>query len=74
MGSILGCIRLQMLTMLPVVALLGAQHYEASTGTCLSMVTVIVHPDLMSRNVRKPIFRVSDQVQHKLACTVTEAG
>ena len=28
----------------------------------------------LSRNARKPVFGVSDQVRHKPACTVTEAG
>ena len=28
----------------------------------------------MSRDARKPVFGVSDQVQHKPACTVTEAS
>ena len=28
----------------------------------------------MSLVVRKPVFRVSDQVQHKLDCTATEDG
>ena len=28
----------------------------------------------MSRDARNPIFGVSDQVRHKPACTVTEAG
>ena len=27
----------------------------------------------MSRNVRKPVVGVSDQVRHKLVCTVTES-
>ena len=29
---------------------------------------------LMSLVVRKPVFRVSDQVQHKMGCTVTQDG
>ena len=28
----------------------------------------------MSCDARKPVFRVSDQAQHRLACTVTETG
>ena len=28
----------------------------------------------LSRDERKPVFRVSDQVRHKSACKVTEAG
>ena len=28
----------------------------------------------MSRDVRKPVFGVSDQVRHKPACTATEDG
>ena len=28
----------------------------------------------MSRDARKPVFGVSDQVRHKSACAVTEAG
>ena len=28
----------------------------------------------MSRDVRKPVFRVSDQVRHKPGCTATEDG
>ena len=30
--------------------------------------------NILSREVRKPVFMVSDQVPHKLACTVTEEG
>ena len=29
---------------------------------------------LMSRDARKPVFGVSDQVRHKTACAVSEAG
>ena len=29
---------------------------------------------LMSRDARKPVFGVSEQVRHTPACTVTEAG
>ena len=28
----------------------------------------------MSRDARKPVFRVSDQVRHKPGCTITEDG
>ena len=28
----------------------------------------------MSRDARKPVFGVSDQLQHKPACTITETG
>ena len=50
--------------------------------TCLSgvvgsgKVVVVEKPGAyyyMSRNVRKLVFGVSDQVRHKSACTVTEA-
>ena len=30
--------------------------------------------DYESRDARKPVFGVSDQVRHKPGCTVTEAG
>ena len=30
--------------------------------------------DFMEPDVRKPVFGISDQVRHKLACTVAEKG
>ena len=39
---------------------------------CLNCVTVGTAE--MSRNIRKPVFGVSDQVPHKPGCTTTEDG
>ena len=35
---------------------------------------VILSGHKMSRNAKKPVFGVSDQVRHKPACTVIEPG
>ena len=48
------------------------------TGTSLLLkLSFIVRDNVclyLSRDVRKPVFGVSDQVRHKPTCTVTEAG
>ena len=42
------------------------------TGLC--DITPLEHHFYMSRDLRKPVFGVSDQVPHKPDCTTTEDG
>ena len=52
MRSILGWVISKTLNMLPVVTLLGAQHFKASIGEMpvIVMLVTYVHPDLIKAN------------------------
>ena len=47
MGSIPGCVIPKTLKIVPVASMLGAQHYKASTGSCLSYNDNNVYPHLI---------------------------